>query len=613
MKRIFQLVTLVLILCNFTIAQAPDTLWTKTFGSANREYSRSVDATSDGGFIIAGTYYALGPGVSDIYLIKTDADGNQQWAYDNYGGGELEEGECVQQTSDGGYIVCGYTTSYGAGEKDVYVIKTDATGDVEWTQTYGTNADEWGNFIQQTDDEGFIIAGTYETGTGIKDFYLIKTDPLGNEQWHNYLGGGELEEGECVQQTSDGGYIICGATTSYGAVGEDVLLKKTNSLGSAQWTAVIGGNGTDQGASVKETDDGGFVVCGNTSSFGAGLRDFYLIKLNSAGNILFTRTYGGYHDDYGQSIEIDEDGDFIMTGWSQSFGTTDPDVYVVKTNTAGDTIWTKIIGGGNSDRAYCIKLTNDGGYIITGETQSYGAGDWDIYLIRLESQMLSVFIEPNNPPIQVPANGGSFNFDVGIQNNTGAIVNTDIWTQISLPGMGSIEVLLVTDLNVPPTTISRERTQAVPAFAPAGVYTYHAFLGDYPWVINYFDSFTFEKLGTDNGGWLGSASDWLCSGESFADEVAKPMQKPELYTVFSAYPNPFNPITTIKFEIPVAGAASLIIYDVNGREVAALIDEIVSTGIHEATFDGSELSSGIYFAHLETGSYRSVRKLLLIK
>jgi hypothetical protein len=176
---------IVLAVSSLTLAQpqAPDTLWTKTYGGNSGDYGNSVQQTTDGGFIIAGYTYSYGAGYSDVYLIKTDGLGNQQW-YRTFGRQWDDYGYSVQQTTDGGFIIAGRTSSYGAANYDVYLIKTDGLGNQQWYRTFGGNNYDCGYSVQQTTDGGFIIAGsTGSYGAGSDDVYLIKTDGLGNQQW----------------------------------------------------------------------------------------------------------------------------------------------------------------------------------------------------------------------------------------------------------------------------------------------------------------------------------------------------------------------------------------------------------------------------------------------
>jgi len=359
--------------------------WERTYGSATgADNGASVQQTADGGYIIAGTY-SLVPGIYDIYLIKTDAKGDTLWTK-TYGGANQDNGTSIQQTNDGGYIITGYTFSFGAGLSDVYLIKTDANGDTLWTKTFGGTNDDLATSVRQTADKGYIITGwTKSFGTGLIDVYLIKTNVNGDTLWTKTFGGINDDGGGSVQQTTDKGYIITGWTKSFGAGSDDVYLIKTDSLGDTLWTKTFGGINNEQGGSVQQTADGGFIITGTTNSFGAGFKDVYVIKTDVNGDTLWTKTFGGIITDQGSSIQQTTDGGYIITGNTYSFGSGSNDVYLIKTNVNGDTLWTKILGGISADLGRSVQQTTDGGYIITGTTISFGAGNFDVYLIKTDS------------------------------------------------------------------------------------------------------------------------------------------------------------------------------------------------------------------------------------
>jgi hypothetical protein len=200
-----------------------------------------------------------------------------------YGGTSADYGRSVQQTTDGGYIIAGGTWSYSAGKADVYLIKTNASGDTMWTRTYGGTDGDWSNSVQQTSDGGYIVVGQTESYDEDGDVYLIKTNASGDTLWTRAYGGTDLDEVYSVQQTTDGGYIVAGETGFYGEEDGDVYLIKTNSLGDKTWTKTYGGTDDDWGNSVQQTTDGGYIVAGVTTSSGSGGSDVYLIKLKPEG------------------------------------------------------------------------------------------------------------------------------------------------------------------------------------------------------------------------------------------------------------------------------------------------------------------------------------------
>ena len=230
-------IILLSVICLTSIAPA-QTSWWRTYGGTSSDLAGCVQQTEDGGYIITGCTYSFGPGTPtypNVYLIKTNIQGDTLWTR-VYGGANIDAGNSVRQTSDGGYIIAGYTYSYGNGSGDVYLIKTNGSGDTVWTRAYGGTSDDGGSSVRQTADGGYIIAGTtYSFGAGGYDVYLIKTNASGDTLWTRTYGGTGDDEGESVQQTADGGYIIAGYTSSFGPGTPDstnVYLIKTDSLGN---------------------------------------------------------------------------------------------------------------------------------------------------------------------------------------------------------------------------------------------------------------------------------------------------------------------------------------------------------------------------------------------
>ncbi len=314
-------------------ATSPSPSFCKAIGGKNDDGGNSLIQTSDGGYVITGSTSSFGAGETDIYVVKLDANGNLQWTKTIDGGG----GSSLIQTSDGGYAIAGSTKSFGAGAWDVYVVKLDANGNLQWTKTIGGEKDDYGRSLIQTSDGGYAIAGiTYSFGAGYAYVYVIKLDAHGNLQWTRTVGGPESEEGNSLIQTSDGGYAIAGFTQSFGAGGADVYVVKLDAKGNLQWTKTIGGKNADGGSSIIQTSDGGYAIAGYTESFGAGGADVYVVKLDAKGNLQWTKTIGGKYADGGSSIIQTSDGGYAIAGSTTSFGAGEWDVYVVKLDRNGD-------------------------------------------------------------------------------------------------------------------------------------------------------------------------------------------------------------------------------------------------------------------------------------
>jgi len=354
--------------------------WSQTFGGSDKDYAYSVQQTTDGDYILAGCTRSYGADKYDAWLIETDAEGVEQWSQ-TFGGSDKDYAYSVQQTTDGGYILAGKTKSYGAGNYDAWLIKTNAEGAEQWSQTFGGSDWDQAYSVQQTTDGGYILAGnTYSYGAGGYDVWLIKTDAEGVEQWSQTFGGSGWDQAYSVQQTTDGGYILAGKTKSYGAGKYDAWLIKTDAMGAEQWSQTFGGYGKDYVYSVQQTTDGGYILAGETGSYGVGKYDVWLIKTDAEGIEQWSQTFGGSDDDRVRSVQQTTDGGYILAGNTYSYGTGYGDAWLIKTNAMGTEQWTQTFSG---SYAKSVQQTADGDYIIAGFTDSYETDDCDALLIKV--------------------------------------------------------------------------------------------------------------------------------------------------------------------------------------------------------------------------------------
>ena len=384
---------------------APEKEWDKTFGGANHDSAYSVQQTADGGYILAGWTASYGAGESDFWLVKTNSNGNKEWDK-TFGGTDRDGASSVQQTADGGYILAGTTNSYGSGYFDFWLVKTDSNGNKEWDKTFdGTGGpvasrDE-AQSVLQTVDGGYILAGRTSSDDGYSDFWLVKTDSNGNKEWDKTFGlrGTLLDEEYSVHQTADGGYILAGNTFLYGAGGSDFWLAKTDADGNKEWDKTFGGIAQDEAAAVLQTVDGGYILAGFMISYILGPRDFWLVKTDADGNKQWDKTFGGTDLDTASSVQQTTDGGYILAGTTNSYGGGHEDFWLVKTDADGNKQWDKTFGGTGWDEPNSVQQTADGGYILAGRTKLYKDGDWDFRLIKVEGDTGSG-IAPSTPPVK---------------------------------------------------------------------------------------------------------------------------------------------------------------------------------------------------------------------
>lgn len=433
---------LIWVLANCDFAANAQVTFQKTYGGLGYDQGFKVQQTVDSGYFLLGRIESPGRGI-DIFLIKTDSNGDTLWT-STIGGIDDDLSYAAQTTNDGGYIICGGTQSFGAGDHDVYLIKTDANGNVLWTKTFGGTYNDYGMSVQQTSDSGYVIGGcTYSFGIGFVDVYLIKTDVNGDSLWTKVLGGTGAQTCSSVLQTDNGEYILVGTSNSA------VYLMRTDVNGNSIWAKTLGGTSTDYGESIQKTTDGGYIISGYTTSFGAGSADVYLIKIDSIGNPLWSKSFGGTGSEYGYSVRQTSDGGYIIAGSTLSFGAGSFDVYLIKVDSGGDSLWTRTFGGTLSEHGYDVQQTLDGGYILVALTSSFGVND--IYLVKTDSIGNSGCNQSN--PATVVTTPSSVVIPSAVSITSAVTVVT---TPVTSVGSGGIVTVLCTTVGV--ASISNSNT-----------------------------------------------------------------------------------------------------------------------------------------------------------
>ncbi|MDD1757870.1 MAG: hypothetical protein LUQ22_03965 [Methanotrichaceae archaeon] len=380
------LLTLIMLASLNINALAQEKVWEKKFGGSGFDTARDIIETSDGGFIFVGTTKSYGNGGSDIYLVKTDSEGIQDWRK-AYGGSADDAGYSIQPTKDNGFIVAGSTTSFGAGGLDAWILKLDAAGTVQWDRPFGGTADDEAFSVKQTKDGGYIIAGyTKSFGNGGKDLWVFKLNPEGDEKWFRYFGTTSDDEGKDAIELRDNGYIVTGYTTRPGS-GKDLWILELDNNGKKIGEKIVGSKDTkagmpaqDIGYSIKDMLNGSYVVAGTTES-SASKADFWLIKAQS-GNIAWDKKFGGPEPDESYSVDLTPDDGFILAGRTKTHQSKTYDIWLVRTDSGGNELWNATFGGSDNESAFAVRTTSDSRYILAGQAGSNLGDDALLVMVK---------------------------------------------------------------------------------------------------------------------------------------------------------------------------------------------------------------------------------------
>jgi len=488
------------------------------------------------------------------------------------GGAMVDEGTSLKRTSDGGYIITGYTYSYGAGSGDILLIKTNASGQLQWAKTIGGPSADYGTSVIQTSDGGFALAGiTYSYGAGNYDLILVKTDASGNLLWAKAVGGTDYDQAHTVIQTPDGGLLVAGETRSYASGFSDFILVKFSGDGTFQWAKAIGSTSVDEAFWMAPCSDGGYILGGRTGTSGSG---FLLVKFLSNDNLGWASVVaGGYYYSFLKAADIIQtsDGGYALTATSWSYGAGTDDIILAKLTSAGALEWARAAGTTINDLGFGLVQTPDSGYVVGGETEEYNTGPCEMVVLKYDKHGNFLWAQQFDrdgtddlfSDLALASDGdivalGTYGNDLALAefNPGGANCRAIQWSPIITAITPSVTACTPGITSISPTV-----TDIAPTVSPASI----------PWTT------ICEELGTEES--AGGGSGLSIRG----------------HAVF--------------FALAQESKVRLSVYDPAGRLILTPLDGLAKAGEHSVSLDG--LRNGIYMVELIVDGKRLVGRAII--
>lgn len=465
-----------------------------------------------------------------------------------------------------------------------------------WSVNYGGTYNEEAYAGAIADDGGYAVIGNvFLNGNGSYNFYLLKLNSVGDTLWTRDYGGDSAEYGYDLKKLGDGGYILVGSTRSYGNGGKDIYVVRTDSLGDTLWTRTIGGSGDDYGRAVALASGGGFVICGTTDSYGFGYTDMYVVRLDANGNLLSSRPFGGTAGDVGAAVIRTTDNGFLAVGSTGSFGSGYSSVYAVRLSAAGDSLWARTYGGSSADFGRAAVNAIDGGFVLAGRTASYGAGFYDAYIVKIDAD-------------------GNF-----VWENTFGTSSDDYAHSIMAAMDGTYMISGFSEVS-PSRKYDAYVVKADVAGGRIWERSYGGDQADYGNAIVQDQGQDYVLIGHTYSFSYGGSDIYVTKimGEATDSPDDWSENLPYQYKLHQNYPNPFNAGTRISFDLPRRADITLAVYNILGQRIRDWTLQDYPAGSHYIDWDGRDgygrgVSSGVYLYRLTAGTESFTRKMVLVK
>ncbi|MFC1547198.1 T9SS type A sorting domain-containing protein [Candidatus Neomarinimicrobiota bacterium] len=606
------LATLALTAVSTELEAQPDTVWTKTYGGEGNDKFYAIEAAVDGGFLLAGYTTSLGTDNTDGWLVRIDENGDTLWTR-TYVDTSYACIYSITATSDSGFVLAG-RQSHGIHENvnyDMWLLRVDKHGDLVWERTYGGEGYDVAHCIRSFRDGGFGVVGQRGTDDGYADGWFLRLDAVGDTLWSRTYGDEDYDRLTSLEILEDDGAILIGVSSSYGAGKFDGWIVRIDVNGDRLWTKTYGGPEYDFFHDVTCLSDGGFILAGSSPLIGLQNSVGWLVRIDANGDSLWTRHYDASWSDGFFAIQPTHDSGFVLVGRTKMFWQDQrTDAMLTYIDSLGHVSRTPVYGSGGVDYLYAIQATGDSGFVAAGVTTSSGAGGSDGWIVRVKHienkppqpfhllaptpDSVIVLGEESSPDTVTfiwassrDSEGDSIFYQFTFEGEAAFLFQSPILTSDTLlslvPSWGTVLKALEWD-----TLYARWN---VHAWDSKGGYTRPS---NGPSTVTFIFDYVGDVEENDRSG------------------------IPLTFALHPAYPNPFNPVSTIRYDLPQAAPVTLSIYDLLGREMARLVDRYTEPGYHQTQWDGRDdtgraLPSGIYIARLVTPGYSKAIKMVLLK